>query len=236
MTAWRIGQGWSEAELAEKLRALYGLERNFSDPPESLSMEKGWHHYSSEAVIARTSPAPPEEGGPFTRGRNAVAGYEFSDPNIVVAHFDPGESLLGRRILLELKVLRVLRYLGGVVVGAVRSERSADQTVFGFRYDTLEGHIEQGAEWFLLTKEHATGIIRFRIEALWRPGQFPNWWSRIGFALVGRRYQEIWHRRAHRFMARIVQNAEPPSPSRVGARRLHAHPEVVFKRSRPRHV
>ena len=28
-----------------------------------------------------------------------------------------------------------------------------------FRYDTLEGHIERGYEWFLLTKDHATGGI-----------------------------------------------------------------------------
>ena len=35
------------------------------------------------------------------------------------------------------------------------SPDSSSQSVFGFRYDTLEGHIEQGFEWFLLQKRHA---------------------------------------------------------------------------------
>jgi uncharacterized protein (UPF0548 family) len=91
-------------------------------------------------------------------------------------------------MLLEIQVWGQ-RYLCGVVVGALSDERHPDRTVWGYRYDTLAGHLEAGAEWFLLTKDHATGEIQFRIEARWREGQFPNWWSRVGFALLARRYQ-----------------------------------------------
>ena len=78
----------------------------------------------------------------------------------------------------------------------VREEVEHGTTLFGFRYDTLEGHIEQGFEWFLLTKDHATGGIHFRIEAHWRLGDFPNWWSRLGFLLIGEHYRRLWRHRA----------------------------------------
>jgi uncharacterized protein (UPF0548 family) len=99
-------------------------------------------------------------------------------------------------MLLEIKVLGV-HYACGVVVSAVCDEKRADQSVFGFRYDTLEGHLEAGAEWFLLTKHHATGEVWFRIQAVWREGQFPNWWSRAGFQVLCRPYQRAWHRLAY---------------------------------------
>jgi uncharacterized protein (UPF0548 family) len=236
MAEWRIGRGWSDRELKARLQALGGLQRNFSDPVEQMTLDRGWHHYSSEAVIAQGPPGVPEEKGLFERGRMAVANYEFSDPGIVIAHFDPEVPLPKRYILLEMRALRVLHYLGGVVVGAVRSEREQDQTVFGFRYDTLEGHIEQGVEWFLLTKDHATGAIRFRIEAAWRPGQFPNWWSRLGFVLVGQYYQERWHRRAHRLMAQLVHRPPASALERGAEALVHTNPDVVFTRDRARNA
>ena len=190
---------------------------------------------SNDAMIAflfAKLAGPVVAGGPFERGQQAVAGYSFSDPRIVIAHFDPEHALLGRRMLLELRALRVLHYLSGVVVGAVQDERDEERSVFGFRYDTLEGHLEAGAEWFLLTKQHATGEIRFRIEASWRPGQFPNLWSRLGFYLLGPIYQEIWHRRAHAYLARLLRDPDAPAPEDGPGRLVHSPPKVVFERTR----
>jgi uncharacterized membrane protein len=50
----------------------------------------------------------------------------------------------------------------------------------------------------MVTKDHRDGLVRFSIAARWEPGQFPNRWSRLGFALLARRYQRAWHRRAFR--------------------------------------
>ncbi|MET0403850.1 MAG: DUF1990 family protein, partial [Cystobacter sp.] len=72
-----------------------------------------------------------------------------------------------------------------------------ERTVYGFSFDTLQGHVESGREWFLLSKDHRTGELRFHIRASWREGEFPNWWSYVGFELVGRRYQRAWHHLAH---------------------------------------
>ncbi|MFW5951572.1 MAG: DUF1990 family protein [Gemmatimonadota bacterium] len=232
MAEWRFWRGWSEEALAARLAALEVLERNF-DPEAAGNRALGWRHHASETVVARERTGPPEPHGAFARARAAVARYEFSDPRIVTGHFDPAEPLAGRRMLLEMKALG-FRFLAGTVVGAVREESTATETVFGFRYDTLRGHIERGWEWFLVTKAHPTGDVRFRIAADWQPGEFPNWWSRIGFGLLGIRYQRRWTGRAHARLRRLLEaHAAGPSGHALGTtaaapgRLLHEGPETI---------
>jgi uncharacterized protein (UPF0548 family) len=229
---WRVGRGWSEAELAERLRDLHGRQPNFRAAYGDMTPQNGWSLYCSEAVVAREAPGEPVPSGPFSRAQSAVASYQFSDPRIVIGHFDTQSDLLGRRILLELRAFRALHYLTGVVVAAVRHEADDGRHTFGFRYDTLEGHIERGSEWFLLTKDHASGEIGFRIEASWQPGDFPNWWSRVGFHAFGPWYQKLWHRRAHWRLFRTAYGTMSATPP-VGDRGIaHAGPAVVFRRTR----
>lgn len=230
MAEWRIGRGWSDRELAERIEAARGLPLNFTDPPEQMTAERGWNRYFSESVIAREPPGPPVPEGRFARGSVAVAAYYFSDPTIVTGHFDPAEPLLGRPMLLELKPLGVLHFLSGVVVAAVRDETGDERSVFGFRYDTLQGHIERGREWFLLTKEHATGEISFRIEAAWLPGEFPNWWSRVGFHTIGIRYQRVWHHRAHGRLHRLAHDPDLHPPTPEDGPLARTGPRVTFQR------
>lgn len=231
MAYWRIGPGWSNEAILERLESLDGLPRNFRADEGEMRPETGWNSYFSEAIIARENPGAPEAEGPFRRAEVAVASYQFSDPSIVIGHFDPESRLLGRRMLLEMKAVRMFRYLAGVVVGAVRFEERDGEHVFGFRYDTLTGHIERGAEWFLLTKDEATGEIRFRIEAAWLPGEFPNWWSRLGFRFLGPTYQRKWHHQAHLRLFRIAHGESPASPVVDEHGVAHAGPTVTFKRT-----
>ena len=209
---WRLGRGWSAIELERRLLALH-------QQPVTAAPERGGARYHSQAMVFREPPGPPLDDGAFTRGCELVRRYEFSDPRIVTGHFDGTAELLGRPILLEIKVLG-LRYLCGAVVGAVADRREANRSVFGFRYDTLASHIEAGTEWFLLTKDHASGEVHFRIEALWRAGRFPNWWSRAGFRVLARRYQRAWHRLAYvRLRAALQARGLPALPR--GDRLLH---------------
>lgn len=230
MAEWRLFRGWSTPELRERLERLEDQPVNFRASQSDMTAADGWNRYYSEAVIGREPPGPPLAEGPFRRAEVAVASYQFSDPTIVVGHFDAEQRLLGRRMLLEMKAIRVLHYLAGVVIAAVRFEEQDGQYVFGFRYDTLEGHIERGSEWFLLTKDVTTGEIRFRIEASWLPGQFPNWWSRVGFKVLGPRYQRSWHHEAHRRLYEIARGGEAPTApvDREGV--AHAGLKVVFER------
>lgn len=219
MSEWRFGRGWSEQELEARVDALAALPLNFTDVEPQMTPERGWSLHYSSALIAHEPPGGPETGGAFDQARALVAEYGFSDPRIVTSHFDPTTPLHGRRMLLELAVLG-LRYLSGTVVDAVRDETQAERTVFGYRYATLEGHIESGAEWFLLDKTHETGAVRFSIHAMWRKGDLPNWWSAAGFRLLARHYQRAWHRLAYlRLRQMLGSTGLPPVPH--GDRLVH---------------
>jgi uncharacterized protein (UPF0548 family) len=233
---WRFGRGWSEAELAERLAAMRRRPRNFDETEAEMRPGAGWRSVRSEAVIGREGTGPPEPDGVYDRALVAMAAFRFSDPSIVVGHFRADTPLEERTLLLELKVWG-LRYLCGVRVMEVHRDTDPDRTLFGWRYDTLAGHIEAGFEWFFLTKEHATGDVRFAIRARWRAGEFPNAWSRVGFHVLGPRRQELWHRRAHERLAALARSSQVPAPLRVERRRLprlaHEGPVITFSRGEP---
>lgn len=205
-TPWRFGRGFTNAELVSQLQALEGLHPKV---PKVTGPEQGFANYYSEAVVAQEAPGPPVPGGVYQQACRLVAGFEFSDPRIVVGHFDPARPLLGRPLLLELKALG-LRYLAGVLVTGLHEGTKNGTTIYGYRYETLPGHIETGSEWFLVSKQHGDGSVRLRIQASWRAGEFPNWWSRVGFSMVGRRYQRAWHRLAYLRMRRLLSSGPLP--------------------------
>lgn len=223
MTEWRFLRGWSDDELRARLDAAARAARNFDEADREMSVEHGWGRHFSEAVVATEPAGPPVAGGAFERAWHAVADYYFSDPRIVKGHFDPSTPLLGRRMLLEARVWG-LRYLGPVVVAAVRDEEVEGRTVRGFRYDTVEGHFERGSEWFVVTKDHAGGQVLFRIHAAWKRGELPNWWSRLGFRLLARRYQRAWHRLAHLRLRAMLGSAGLPELPHAAAL-VHPGPE-----------
>jgi uncharacterized protein (UPF0548 family) len=208
----RWGRGFSADEIRRELARLPALASTGPTSENDTFRDPTWHHYYSEALVALEAPGPPEPGGAFDRASRGVVDYLFSDPSVVQAHFDRTRELLGRPMLLELKVLG-LHMLCGVAVRAVRDDRTAETSTKGYRYDTLEGHVEAGAEWFLLSKEHETGKVRFRIQATWREGTMPNWWTRLGFGVLSARYQRNWHRSAHVRLRKLVGASNlPPLP------------------------
>ena len=196
MSEWRFLRGWNEGELTARLDLAKTLGRNFDDGEAGMTPERGWSRHHSSAIIAREAPGPAVDGGPFMRAWDLLARYAFSDPRIAHAHFNPSAPLEQRVMLIEVFIWG-LRYLNPVIVSRVYESSDAAQSVKGFRYETLDGHFECGLEWFLLTKNHSTGEITFTVHAGWRDGDFPNWWSRLGFQLLALRYQRAWHRLAH---------------------------------------
>jgi uncharacterized protein (UPF0548 family) len=210
--AWRWGRSFSPQELARRLQSLDGMQ---SAVPRAGALDAGLEHYYSEAIIARVEPGVPRPGGAFERACQLSERYEFSDPRIVIGHFDPKRPLLGRPLLLELRAVG-LHILAGVRVSEVQRRSDGDDiSIFAWRYDTLPGHIEFGSEWFRVLQRHTSGEVLFQIEARWRPGEFPNAWMRLGFDWVSRRYQRAWHRLAYARLRHLLGAAAlPPLPSR----------------------
>src|SRR5687767_1607756 len=151
MALWRFGRGWSEETMKRYLAELRDRKVNFDVPLEEMTPAHGWKIDGSDTCIGYEPPGLPLPDGIFARARQGVTNYDFSDPRIVEGHFDPDDAIVGRNMLLEIKCMG-LRFLNGVRVHSVRDEPGSEGTLFGFRYDTLEGHIERGYEWFLLTK------------------------------------------------------------------------------------
>lgn len=193
VTPYRFGSAYRADELRLELRALQRCPANL--PADFAESERFSTHYS-QAIVAQELTGLPQPEGAYEQACQLIARYEFSDPRIVTGHFDSAQPLLGRTMLLEMRAFG-FRFLGGVRVTAVRNRQTRDRSSFGFRYDTLSGHLECGSESFTVTKCHSTGDIWLRMSAAWRPGDFPTWWSRIGFAIVGGRYQRAWHRAAY---------------------------------------
>src|SRR4051794_35237332 len=113
VTHWRFGQGWSEAELRTYLAELREARPNFDESPERMTPENGWTVDGDDQPLGHEPPGPPLPDGLFARARQALINYDFSDPHIVVGHFDPQAPLLHRDMLLEIKTTG-LRFLGGV--------------------------------------------------------------------------------------------------------------------------
>ncbi|MCP3099170.1 DUF1990 family protein [Myxococcus sp. K15C18031901] len=233
MIRWRIGKGWSEESLSLLLREAEGLPRNFTAASGEMTLERGWNQVHSEASLGHEPPGPPCADGLFARARRVLETFDFSDPRIVRWHFLADAPLAGRTVLLELKSVRQwVRHLVGARVGDVREEQGEEFSVFGFSFETLEGHIEEGREWFLLQKRHADGEVRFRIEAAWRPGRFPTAWSRLGFAVVGRYYQRAWHEQTQVRLRELTWH----HPELVGSSVHHGKVDHSTDRLRPSHV
>lgn len=212
MAAWRFGRGWCEKALKGYLADLAHQPVSFRAPVSEMTPENGWKVDGAEAVLGMEPPGPPVPDGLFQHARQGLINYDFSDPRIVVGHFDPHTPFVGRNMLLEIKVMG-LRFLNGVRVHSVCDGSDGRATLFGFRYDTLAGHVESGCEWFLLTKEHSNGQVSFKIEAHWKLGSFPNWWSRLGFRLLGEHYRNRWRDHApHRLRELARQPHDQPVP------------------------
>ena len=77
-----------------------------------------------------------------------------------------------------------------------------------------------------------TGEVWFKIEAHWQPGAFPNWWSRVGFLLVGQFFRTLWRRRAPHRLASLAHQTVTEAIAESGE--LAHRGSVIAKRTNAR--
>jgi uncharacterized protein (UPF0548 family) len=184
--------------------------------------ERAWHVDELSQRLPGESPGSPEPGGPWEVARRLVAEYRMADPAIVRATWDPSTPLLGRVMLLQLRLYRVLSVRVGVRVTHAWDEdrlvggRAA--RVFGFEYATLRGHVELGRMDYEVYKWRDDGAVEFRLHAQSRASSEGALWVRIGFRMFGRREQVRFYLRCCERIARLTARElglpeDPPPPA-----------------------
>jgi len=214
-----------------RLAALRGAELNFTLlPPEHYTPEHGWHADAVSQPLPAEPPGEPAPGGTWEIAKRLTEQYRMADPALVRATWDPATPLLGRELLLELRLYRLLSVYAGVRVTRVWDEtRMRDgrkERVFGFEYATLTGHVEMGRMDYEVCKRLDDGTVDFRLHAHSRPSGDGPPWVRLGFRLFGRREQLRFYARCCDRMARLTARelGLPEAPPPPAARLLSRHP------------
>ena len=164
--------------------------------------------------------AQPLPDGSFDVARRLVEDYRMADPAIVRASWDRGAPLLGREMLLQLRVRQLLWVHARVRVTRVWDEQRDGARVFGFEYETLPGHLEIGRMDYEVWG-WADGSVEFRLHARSKASGQGAWWARLGFVLFGRREQVRFYLRCCARMALLtarelgLPEVRPPSPVRL---------------------
>ena len=187
------------ARTRRAIDALHAKPVNFDFDRLAVTACDGWRIDDYRRSLPPEPPGPPVGGGTWETTRRLMRDYEFADPSIVRAIYYADRPLEQRDMLLELR-FHGLRFRAGVRVGGVRDEtRDVDGRpvrVWGWNYQTLQGHLEMGQMDFEVWKWLGSGDVEFRIHAFSRPGSIRNPLVRLGFRLVGRREQIRFARHA----------------------------------------
>ena len=204
---------------------LSELRPNF-EPPEHHDPADGWHLDDQRQQLEREEPGPPEPAGSWEIARRLMRGYEFADPSIVRAYYDPRSPLEGRDMLLEIRFLG-LRFLNGVRINQVYDrtelEDGRQTRLWGWSYVTLEGPLEQGEMHWEVRKWMDTGEVEFRVHSYSRRAPIRNPVVRIGFQLFGRREQLRFLRSTRERMRRLTSAALRGSSTASGVRGVAKH-------------
>ncbi len=207
---------------AAALDGLRHREINY-DParaPQDGRPEGHWHVDAGYRVIGHEPPGPPVRGGPWETACRLVSQYEFADGPILRAVYQGDHSLLGRDMLLEGRFCGLRFYLGVRVTAVIDETRDgADGTerVWGWSYQTLQGHLEQGRLSYEVIKNQRSGQVTFRIGGYSRPAYIPNVLVRWGFRLLGRWTQQRFYRNVQTRMYGLLQAAQRGLPLPVPA-------------------
>jgi hypothetical protein len=201
----------SAPDVERELVRLRELDLNF-DPIDlsRLRRDPSWHvdHYRKE--LPSEPVGAPVDGGSWSVARHLSTEYEFVDPRIVHAYFDPREAFEDRTVLLDIRFWG-LRIYSGVRIGGVdegtRTEDARSARVSAWNYRTLAGHFERGQIDYEVWKWLDTGEVEFRIDAVSQAARGSHPLVDVGFRIFGRGRQRKFARNACERMARLTREA-----------------------------
>ncbi len=189
----------------EEINSLSQLDYNYDVKTFHETADKsGWnvdHHHARLTVEVSGEPV---NGGAFERVREVLRLYQFPDPRVISAVFDPDRELRGRDMLMSAHFLGFTFHFGvrvTEVIDETRTDESGRRSrVWGYAYRTLKGHFEIGEIRFEISKDLESGEINFDIYSYSKPDRIPNFFYRVGFKIFGRILQRYF---ASSSMARL---------------------------------
>jgi uncharacterized protein (UPF0548 family) len=204
------GGGNESRRLRRRLESLSRRVVNFDASRISeYTPGTGWHVDDMVEPLPHEACGPPASDGTWQLARRLMIDYQLADPATVRAAYDRDAPLEGRNMLLEIRFLGVVRFGVGVRVGAVYDEeRDVDgrtARVFGWAYQTLDGHFEQGEMHYQVWKWFDTGDVEFRLHAVSKAADTGPWILRTGFRVVGRPKQLRFYRQICRRIRRLTE-------------------------------
>jgi len=183
------------------------------------SARNGWTTTDLCEPLPAEPPGMPIDEGSWQIARRLMRGYEFADPSIVRAYYDPAVPLERRNMLLKLQAFGIAHLFVGVRVGEVYEQmrelggRSA--RIWGWNYRTLEGHVEMGQMDWEVWKWLDDGRVEFRIHAISRVARIPNPTVWLGFHLLRGRERQVFldsTKQRMRFFTELALARGDPDP------------------------
>lgn len=205
----RLSGPVDEAKALNGLRCL-AVNYDPADAPSGPHPDGRWHTDTETTVVGREPPGAPVPGGPWETACLLVRRYEFAEPRILRAVYRPGD-LDGRDMLLEGRFFGLRFHLGVRVTGVLdetRDEGGHAERRWGWSYQTLEGHLEEGRLSYLVTKDLATGQVSFTVSGYSRRAPIPNVLVRWGFRVFGRWTQKRFYAAVRRRLHHLVDAAQ----------------------------
>jgi len=199
------------------LKELSGRTINYDPAAAPLDGRPAghWHVDAGDTVIGREPPGEPVPGGPWGTACLLVRQYEFAEPRILRAAYRGSDALPGRYMLLEGRFFGLRFYLGvriTCVTDETRDGDSGPERVWGWSYQTLQGHLEQGRLSYEVIKNLASGEVTFRVAGYSRRAPISNPVIRLGFVLFGRWTQRRFYRAIQARLRRLIREAQRGQP------------------------
>jgi uncharacterized protein (UPF0548 family) len=216
MAARKKRHGGGDVRVGRRLRRRFRDLRHRSlnfDPRQRAACGTGWYIDDYRQALPPEPPGPPVPGGSWEIARRFVRDYAFADPALIRHAYRSGPPAVGRDMLLEAHFYGLRFYLGvrvGGVVDGVIEEDGRPTRVWGWNYQTLQGHLKCGQMAQEVRKRLDTGEVEFSIHAYSRGARIPNPIVRLGYALFGRYMQILFYRRACRRMRTLTARAIAP--------------------------
>ena len=201
-------------------------ERRVNYEPHEVR-RPNWNFDEHRHNLAREDPGDPEADGPWHVACGLVADYEFSDPKRIRAIYRRGDPLLDRTMLLEGRFY-VLRFYMGVRISEVIDETRGRERVWGWAYETLQGHLERGKMTYRVIKNLDTGLVEFVVTGYSQASPTQGSITRLGWYLFGRRTQLRFYERCGRRLRDLLEASSRGVPAPSPARETLENDDLVL--------